>query len=73
MERRIKKYLREIEEDANPNKIFLKMRLNTGVTKSNAVLLLLIFFIVNLNMTFQMAFITYLLEDQYEVSDDSKT
>ena len=73
MERRIKKYLREIEEDANPNKIFLKMKLNTGVTKSNAVLLLLIFFIANLNMTFQMAFITYLLEDQYEVSDDRKT
>ena len=73
MERRIKKYLREIEEDANPNKVFIKIKLNLGVNKTNAALLLLIFFIAHLNIIIQLAFINYLLEDHYHVYDDRKT
>ena len=51
MERRIKRYMKEIAEDANPNKVFLKMKLNPGATKCNVASLLLSFFVVNLNLT----------------------
>ena len=52
MEKRIKRYLREIERDANPNKVYLKMRLNPDVPTLNATLTLLIFFIVHFNIYF---------------------
>ena len=71
MERRIRRYLREIERDANPNKVYLKMRLNPDVPTLNATLTLLIFFIVPFNIYFQMGFCTRLLGKHYHVHTPS--
>ena len=61
------KYLKEVAEDEVPDNIFLKMHLNPGATRLNVIALLFSFFVANIMLMFQTTFISYLLEEHYDV------
>ena len=44
------KYLKEVAEDEVPENVYLGMKLNPGVTRTNIIALLFAFYAINLNL-----------------------
>ena len=63
------KYLREVAEDEVPDNVFLGMHLNPGANRLNVIALLFSFYVANMMLQFQTTFISYLLEEHYDIPE----